>query len=164
MKIEDVSNLDPQLVQAMSALHYGLYFLATGNRDQAAGMLVSWVSQVSGDPALLMVALRHNRATLEDVRANGSFSLNLLPAGDLDLVRNLARRGKERFEGVALERGPLDLPVLVGGLGALCCKVVDSFRPGDHVMMIGEVAGTVWRGGGPVFTAAEAGHAYLGLR
>lgn len=164
MKIEDTSQLDPQLVQALSALPYGLYFLGTGTRDQPRGMLVSWVSQVGGDPPMLMVALRENRATLEDLIQSGAFALNLLPATDMDLVRNLARRGSARLDGIALEQGPLGLPVLVAGLGAICCKVIDSYRPGDHALVIGEINDVVWRGGGPVLTADQAGHAYLGLR
>ncbi len=164
MEHEDTSRLDPQLVEALGSLPYGLYFLGVGSRENPHGMLVSWVSQVSGDPPMLMAAVRHNRGTLQALRERGAFSLNLLPAGDSDLVRLLARPAAGRLEGVALEQGPLGLPVLVGGLGALCCQVIETFQPGDHVLLVGQVAGTLWRGNGEVYTAGQAGHAYLGLR
>lgn len=164
MEHEDTSRLDPQLVQALSSLHYGLYFLSAGSREQPRGMLVSWVSQVSGDPPLVMVAVRHNRATLEVLQEQQAFALNLLPSGDREMVGNLARRGAARLQGVALEQGPGGLPVLVGGRGVICCRVVETFQPGDHVLLVGQAEKALWRSDGQVYTAAEAGHAYLGLR
>ena len=40
----------PQMAGALGGLMYGLYLLTTGSPEQPQGMLVSWVSQVSGGP------------------------------------------------------------------------------------------------------------------
>jgi flavin reductase (DIM6/NTAB) family NADH-FMN oxidoreductase RutF len=160
---EPATGLSPETVAALSHLHYGLYFLTTGGLDAPGGLLVSWVSQVSGDPPQIMAAVRHNRTPLAALQESGAFALNLLPAGDQQLVSALARPTAHRFEGLALEEGPLGLPVLAGGLGALCCSIANQWQPGDHVLLTGPVQGVVWRGGGPAFSAAEVGHAYLGL-
>ncbi len=160
---EDSSNLSPDLVAALGHLHYGLYFLTTGGPENPQGLLVSWVSQVSGGPPQIMVAVRHNRASLGALRDNKTFALNLLPSGNRPLVGDLARTRASRFEGLALEEGPLGLPVLSDGLGALCCSIERQWQPGDHVLLCGPVEGVVWRGGGNAFSAAEVGHAYLGL-
>lgn len=160
---EDMGSLAPQMAAALSHLHYGLYLLTTGDPAEPVGMLASWVTQVSGDPPWLLAAVRHNRTTLGALQDNRAFALNLLPAGDHQLVAALGRPAGRRFGGLALEEGPLGLPVLSAGLGVLCCRVRETWRPGDHVLLAGPVEGVVWRGGGPAFSAAEVGHAYLGL-
>jgi len=156
-------DLSPEVVAALSHLHYGLYFLSTGRLTEPQGLLVSWVSQVSGRPPWLLAAVRHNRSVLPALQGQGAFALNLLPAGNRELVAALGRPAARRFAGLALEEGPLGLPLLSDALGALCCRVQEVRRPGDHLLLAGPVEGAVWRGGGPAFSTAEVGHAYLGL-
>ena len=104
--------------QALGRLGYGLYFLTLGAPAAPQGLLVSWVSQVSGDPPLVLAAVRHNRSLAPALSPGAGFALNLLPAGDRQLLASLARPAQDRFTGLELSPGPLDLPVLAGGLGA----------------------------------------------
>ncbi len=164
MHPEDTSQMDPQLVQALSHLHYGLYFLSTATLAEPKGMLVSWVSQVGGRPPLVMAAVRENRRLLADLKEHRAFALNLLPQGARELAGRLARPRERRFQEIALEQGPLSLPVLQEAVGVLCCRLLESeIKPGDHHLLVGEVAGALWRGPGPAMHQAEGGHAYLGL-
>lgn len=153
--------MDPDLVAALGGLRYGLYFLSTGGMAQPRGLLVSWAGQVSGDPPLVQVALRHNRASIPALQERGAFALNLLPQGDEMLLARLTRPARMRLEGVELIEGPLGLPLLAGGLGAVCCQVVEVSRPGDHLLFLGRVQGVLWRGGGRPLLSE--GQAYLGL-
>ena len=153
----------PQMAAALGGLVYGLYFLTTGTLEEPRGMLVSWVGQVSGDPVRLQVAVRHNRLLLPELLAQGIFALNLLPSGDHDLARALGRAGEGRFVDLELEAGDLGLPLLSKGPGAICCRMLSSQRPGDHELILAEVAGVTWRGG-PVLRTDEFDHAYLGLK
>ncbi|MEW5913806.1 MAG: flavin reductase family protein [Thermodesulfobacteriota bacterium] len=155
--------LSPEVAAALSHLHYGLYFLTTGRLAQPQGLLVSWVSQVSGNPPWLLAAVRHNRSILPALQGQGAFALNLLPADKPELVAALGRPAAQRFAGLALEEGPLGLPLLAAGLGALCCRVRETWRPGDHLLLAGPVEAARWRGGGAAFSVAQTGHAYLGL-
>ena len=161
---KNCAHMDEELVQTLSGLRYGLYFLCTGRVDDPRGMLVSWVSQVSGDPVLLMVAVRENRGLLPRLQAQAAYSLNILPAGDQELVRLLARPAPERFQGIELEEGSLGLPVLPKAAGSLCCRVNQVWRPGDHVLLVGEVQAWCWNSAGPVMGAEDTGHIYLGLQ
>ena len=67
--------------------------------------------------------MRHNRPLLPVLLEQGALAINLLPSGDLDLARALARPAEKRFDGVALEQGGLGLPILATGPGALCCRM-----------------------------------------
>jgi len=158
-----MGDMDPVLAKALGALRYGLYFLTTGILEAPQGLLVSWVSQVSGQPPLLLTAVRHNRSVLPGLEEEGAFALNLLPAGGQALLARLARPAPARFVGVALTAGTLGLPVLAEGLGALCCRVREIWRPGDHALCLGQVEGVLWQGGDACLDASVTGHAYLGL-
>ena len=154
--------LEP-LAQALGSLSYGLYFLTAGDLERPGGLLVSWVSQVSGDPPMILCAVRENRSLLPQLESQAAFCLNLLPSGRPDLLGLLARPAEQRFQGLEIVPGPLDLPVLAQGLGGIACLVREVWRPGDHALVLGEVAGLDWWGGGEAMRAAESGHPYLGL-
>ena len=164
MKPQDTSGLEPAVVQALAALPYGLYFLTTGELDRPRGMLISWVSQVSGRPPLLMVALRHNRGCLPALQERQAFALNLLSREHEGLVERLGRPAEERFQDLELGLGPLGLPVLPAAVGVLVCEVDQVWQPGDHVLVVGEVSAAQWRGEGPLLTTVDVGHGYLGLK
>ena len=152
----------PAMAGALGGLVYGLYLLTTGSLEKPQGMLVSWVSQVSGGPPLIQVGVRHNRPLLSVLLEQGKFAINLLPSGGMNLARALARPAERRFAGVALAGGELGLPILAEGPGALCCRVLSSSRPGDHELILAEPAGALWRGGA-VLATDELDHVYLGL-
>lgn len=154
-------NLDPDWVQALGGLRYGLYYLSTASLADPRGLLVSWAGQVSGDPPLIQVALRHNRGTAPVLRERGAFALNLLPQGDRMLLARLTRPAAKRLQGVEVAEGPLGLPILAQGLGAICCRVLEVRQPGDHLLFLGRVEAVVWRGGDRPLLSE--GQAYLGL-
>lgn len=160
--LERASAPPPAMAGALGGLVYGLYLLTTGSLDEPRGMLVSWVSQVSCAPPLVQVGVRHNRALLPTLAEQGKFAINLLPSGDMDLARALARPAGQRFAGVALAECELGLPILAEGPGALCCRILSSTRPGDHELFLAEPMGAVWRSGA-VLATDELDHAYLGL-
>ena len=164
MKNPEASKKDQDLAGVLASLRYGLYFLCTGAPDAPQGMLVSWVSQVSGDPAMVMAAVRQNRGLLPGLQRRGAFSLNLLAEDQSELLGLLARPRRERFAGVELREGPLGLPVLEQAAAWLCCRVHDVWHPGDHVLMAGEVEGWSRPSDRPIMSANQTGHPYLGLQ
>jgi len=164
VKAQGASGPEPGVARVLAALPYGLYFLTTGELDRPGGMLISWVSQVSGRPPLLMAALRHNRGCLPALQERQAFALNLLSRKDKELLERLGRPSGERFQGLELVLGPLGLPVLAAAVGVLVCEVEQVWQPGDHVLVVGEVSAAQLRGDEPLLTTLETGHAYLGLK
>ncbi len=163
MRPEPIATLPAAWIEALSSLRYGLYFLSTGSPAQPQGLLVSWVSQVSGQPPMVMTALRHNRACLPALRECGRYALNLLPAGTDELRGQLARPAAQRWQGLAVREGPLGLPVLEAAAGAICCRVKEAWRPGDHDLLLGHIEDVVWRAGAQALPGWTGAHAYLGL-
>lgn len=156
-------SMTPELGRALGRLVYGLYFLTTGTPDEPQGLLVSWVSQVSGEPPLIMAAVRENRSILPALQERRNFCLNLLPEANRELLGQLARPAGRRFAGVGLKPGPLGLPLIAAGLGGIACSLVETSQPGDHVLCLGRVEAAVALAGGANLGAAATGHPYLGL-
>ena len=154
--------MNPEINQAFCRIPYGIYVLATKRADQTWAMIVSWVSQVSYSPPLLMVALRHNRPAITVIKERGLFSLGLL------------RRGQKQF--VSLCKNPIAQPMVQeffiddqegvpycrDALASWTCKVWSYFPAGDHVLFIGEVRLALSDQEGEPLTTAEYGKTYIG--
>ncbi|MFH1057628.1 MAG: flavin reductase family protein [Pseudomonadota bacterium] len=156
-------SMTPELGRALGRLVYGLYFLTTATPAEPQGLLVSWVSQVSGEPPLLLAAVRENRSILPALIERRAFCLNLLPEANRELIGQLARPAGRRFAGVDLNSGPLGLPLIAAGLGGIACTLLEASQPGDHVLCLGRVEEAVALAAGVNQGAAATGHPYLGL-
>ncbi|MGQ9785929.1 MAG: flavin reductase family protein, partial [Anaerolineae bacterium] len=64
--------------KALCMFTYGVYLLGMKQDNTYNASTVSWVSQVSFEPPLVMVALRNESLTLKMVLASKSFTINLL--------------------------------------------------------------------------------------
>jgi flavin reductase (DIM6/NTAB) family NADH-FMN oxidoreductase RutF len=117
--------------------------LKTRDRDYLAAGAVNWVSQISFDPAMLMVAIEQLSDLNETMDYSGKFSLHLLNQGQEDLLEPFS--SKSNFEdgkvnGLAFqkENGFLHLDKLDARID---CEVEKSFNAGDHTIYIAKVVG-----------------------
>jgi len=156
--------MEPSLLEAFLQIPYGIYVLATSDPAGPRAMVVSWVSQVSYSPPLLMAALRKNRPALPALLGRNLFSLNLLkeeqaawvdrfkhphPADDL-------RGYFEQVRGDAQE-----FYRLKDGQAFFACRVVSKFDPGDHLLVVAEALAASAAKGRPLITSA-CGKGYSG--
>ncbi len=73
-------------LQALAKMIHGIYALTTSYRDEINAMIVSWVSQISYEPPLVMVAIHTRRYSHRLVEKDGSFALHILDRNQADLV------------------------------------------------------------------------------
>src|SRR6266704_3991897 len=66
------------LVKALSTITTGIYVLTVRDEDHRHGMSSSWVTQVSGDPPLLMTAVDRQHFTHDIPARSGRFALNIV--------------------------------------------------------------------------------------
>ncbi|MBI2766932.1 MAG: flavin reductase [Chloroflexi bacterium] len=150
--------VDRDLSRVMEQLAYGCYIVGSQDADgEPNGMMADWVMQVSFVPRMLAVAFENDAHTLANIRANGAFTLNLLPRDD-DGLRLAARfaqphngakvggRGNSGHERIhhKLETVPHELaangaPVLTGACAWLECEAVDFVPTGDHVVVTARI-------------------------
>jgi len=107
--------------------------------------ICTYVSAVSMTPKRYMVALYHGTRTLELVRKNGHFVLQLLGDDQYGLVRLLGQESGHRKDKIAslMRRGKLsaykDFHVLREALALVECRVVSSMDGGDHHLFLCDV-------------------------
>ena len=142
---------------ALRLLSNGLFVLTACTGDRLHGATVSWVSQVSIQPPLVMVALRRNSHLAHVVRQGRRFALNILASDQVKIAESffgLASEplGAETLMGFAFRTGPGHCPLLTEALAWLECRLDAELQPpGDHSLAVGEVTGAgVRRAGSPM--------------
>ncbi|MBN2254126.1 MAG: flavin reductase [Deltaproteobacteria bacterium] len=133
------------VMKNMAHLTYGLYVLTTRFKEAINGMIASWVSQVSYDPPLLMVAVHPSRYSHDLLLKSGYFALHILAREQKDLLgRFKGPDAGEKFASIAWEDGVTGCPILADCIGCVECRIVHSMAPGNHTLFIGEVVNAVF--------------------
>jgi flavin reductase (DIM6/NTAB) family NADH-FMN oxidoreductase RutF len=113
--------------------------VVTSHRDgHPHGTTVSAFCSLSLEPPMVLVSLDRNSDLLAIVTESRVFGINVLNDDQKDLALNFARKGQEKFEGVAwdLDRG---VPRISGAATWLVCKLEQLHEGGDHLIAVGLV-------------------------
>lgn len=155
--------MDSQMAEAFHLIPYGIYVLTTRGNSQPVGMIVSWVSQVSYSPPLLMVALRRNRPAIPAIQQKGVFSLSLMKKGQGALISRFKEPDfQPGFSELLASTGPDMPPFLKGALASWRCRLFSTVEAGDHILFIGEVQSVSADPGGQPLTTGDYGKNYIG--
>jgi len=122
--------------------------VVTGDGDMH-GVTVNSFSSVSLDPMLVSACLSQTSRAFGLIEQAGAFAVNVLAAGQQDISRWFASRhrpaGPAMFDGVPFERGMTGCPLLAGTAASFDCRLRQSHRAGDHLIVLGEVVALVHR-------------------
>lgn len=132
-------------LSAFRQMTYGIYVLTTIDKQTINGMIVSWVAQVSYDPALIMAAVHTDRYSHKLMGKSGCFALHVLERSQKEmLIRFKDPDPAKKFSGINWEPGQTGVPVLKDCMAWFECKVKERHDPGNHTLFVGEVvqAGT----------------------
>lgn len=128
--------------QVLGKVLNGVCIIGAGYNDKVNGMTAAWVSQVSFDPVLVMVAVGKERHTHKMIEKSGIFSISVLDENQIDLAKHFGfKSGKDidKFTDIPHETHSTGAPVLKDCLAYLDCKVVGSYQAGDHTLFIAEI-------------------------
>ncbi len=156
--------------EALHLMSNGVYVLTAAVVDVAHAATVTWASQVSFQPALLLVALRRNSHLAQAVRKAHRFALNIMADDQQESVARYFEHYTGPLEGGRGLESPFRLtlakcPLLIDALGWLECKLVaEPPSPGDHALMLGEVTGAGIRREGHPMVLRDTPWSYGGLR
>jgi flavin reductase (DIM6/NTAB) family NADH-FMN oxidoreductase RutF len=155
---------------ALRLLSSGLYVLTTCAADAIHAAAVSWVSQVSFQPPLVMMALRRNTHLAQAVRKGHRFALNILASDQAAMAEPflgsvMLPASDQTLAGLAFRSSPAHCPLLTDALGWLECRLAAELStPGDHCLLLGEVTGAGIRRTGTPLTLRDTPWSYGGLR
>lgn len=153
-------NRDRMTHEALRQIPYGLYVVGVrGNGDGAMNALaVSWMTQCSFDPPLILIAVRKPSRTYDLLKTGNVFSLNLLDKKDRKIIRTLerpARSGEDKLGKVGHVEEDTGAPILRHAFAYAECKVRQIYEPGDHALIVGEVVHAGLRGKGVPLMCAD---------
>lgn len=144
--------LDPATFRAtLGRFASGVTIITARDADgRDVGMTVSAFSSLSLTPPLVLICIDNGASVAPVLEHCESFAVNVLSDEQEALSRRFAERELDRFEGVAISRGELDLALLDGALANLECRVRTREPGGDHTILIGEVQSAKVREGQPL--------------
>jgi flavin reductase len=136
--------------RAMGSFPTGVTVVTVASEDGSMhGITVNSFSSVSLDPMLVLVCLNETSRGVGLIERAGAFVVNVLSAGQQDISRWFANRyrppGSTMFDGVPFEPGATGCPVLVDATASFDCRLRESHRAGDHLIVLGEVVALVHR-------------------
>ena len=104
------------------------------------GFTASAVSSLSLEPRMLLVCVNEHSSSLEAIKENGVFAVNILSADQQEVAQQFASRAGNRFGGVRWRPGKeTGAPLIDGSLAYAECRLIDTCKGGDHVILMGEV-------------------------
>ena len=127
---------------AFAALVHGVYVVTTRVGEKINGMTAAWVSQVSLKPLLIMVSIAPPRFTHTLILESGSFVINVLASGQVELAKRFgykSGRTIDKLAGLETLAAASGAPVLPQAYAYLDLKLVHTFAAGDHTLFVGEV-------------------------
>jgi len=155
--------------EALKLLSNGVYVLTTCGADTLHAAAVTWASQVSFLPPLVMVALRRNSRLAEAVRRAHRFALNILADDQQAVAEQFFTHQTEpmsidRLAGQQFRLSNGRCPLLINAMAWLECRLVaEPPCPGDHALMLGEVIGAGVRRPGRPMVLWETPWSYGGI-
>jgi flavin reductase (DIM6/NTAB) family NADH-FMN oxidoreductase RutF len=128
----------------------GVTVVTTGGVAGLHGMTANAVASLSLDPPLVLVAVDRRALTLDYLKKNRCFAVNILQLEQEELSRRFAAPGPKDFSDLKIATAATASPILAGCLAYLDCKVVDILAGGDHEIFVGEILAGEHHGGEPL--------------
>jgi 3-hydroxy-9,10-secoandrosta-1,3,5(10)-triene-9,17-dione monooxygenase reductase component len=113
--------------------------IVTGlDAGEPVGFACQSFTSVSLEPPLVLFCPAHTSTTWPRIRQAGSFSVNVLAEDQMELCRQFATSGGDKFAGLDWHRTAWG-PELDGVLATVHCDIEQVHAAGDHDVVIGRV-------------------------
>jgi flavin reductase (DIM6/NTAB) family NADH-FMN oxidoreductase RutF len=135
--------------KALRMIENGLFVMTAGSGSEVGAGTVTWLSQASFSPPLVMAAIKADSRLHAAIESTGAFAVNILDQKQRDVASAFFRPGQVeggRLNGYAFERGPATgSPVLADLPAWFEARVTDVIKRGDHTVYVAEVVEAVVR-------------------
>lgn len=105
------------------------------------GFTANSFASVSLDPPLVLVCLAKTSSNYNALIQASGFAVNILAEHQTDVSNTFARPVTDRFADLDWRTGPQGSPILGGVSAWFDCTMHQCVDAGDHVILIGQVAG-----------------------
>ena len=109
----------------------GRHYPLGGGRD--VGLTANSFNSVSLEPPMVLWSLDKKSSNAAAFMAAEHFAVHILASDQEHVSNRFAKRGIDRFAGLAVERGHGDVPLLAGCSARFECRTAYRHEGGDHV-------------------------------
>jgi 4-hydroxyphenylacetate 3-hydroxylase, reductase component len=106
------------------------------------GLTVNSFTSVSLVPPLILICLGQEASVIKYFRTTSHFGISILGEDQRTLSDHFARKGHDRFDGVAWHAGQTGVPLVDDVVATVECSLHQRFTAGDHDIFVGEVLHT----------------------
>ena len=157
--------VDPRAFRrALGSFLTGITVVATVQPDGTPrGFTANSFTSVSLDPPLILICIAKTASSCPVFSAAEGFSVNILAEHQVSVSGLFASKSADKFAGVGWRRGPAGNPVLDEVAAWFDCRRHAVIDAGDHVILVGRVAGFDERAVNPLGYCRGA-HVTFGLQ
>lgn len=128
--------------QALGAFVTGVTVVTTRNAaGEMRGFTANSFTSVSLDPPLVLICIARTASSFPVFCSAETFAVSVLAAAQKDVSALFASKSADKFGGSRWHLGPAGSPVIEGASAWFDCHRHSLVEAGDHVILIGEVAG-----------------------
>ncbi len=128
----------------------GVTIVTTDGEAGPHGLTANAVASLSLDPPLVLVAVEKRAHSLEYLKKNRCFAVNILRLDQEAISRRFATPGPKDFTGLNIATASTPAPILTDCLAFVDCRVVEILPGGDHDIFVGEIVAGEYHGGEPL--------------
>jgi len=157
-----MSNTQSSFDEALHLMPAPVTIIGVRAGAELGGLTAAWVTRVSVDPPLLVVAVGHERRTWELLAAADEFSVSVLRENQVAVARLFglhSRRDIDKWAETGHDRLGDGVPALSDCAARYLCRLVDRFTTGDHDCIVGEIVSAETMAGGPALPMRGADYA-----
>lgn len=144
---------------------YGLYIMTTRLAGDPVATVVSFVSQISLNPPLIMTALKVDSTIYQAVTEQRCFALHFIDRDRKDLVADFFKSktfDAHQINGYLYENSTYDLPLLCDSPMIIEAELRKIIEIGDHHPVISEIVATHFRRDTEILTMEHTNWHYGG--
>jgi flavin reductase (DIM6/NTAB) family NADH-FMN oxidoreductase RutF len=131
----------------LQMIPHALYILTAQAENRMVASTVTWLTQASFHPPLVMAGLKKDTMTFDLVRQSRAFVVNVVGKDQMALAQKFFKHAEHKdhkLGGETYELSPvLKLPFFPHMAGFLECRVTDLVERGDHTVVVAQVVEAV---------------------
>ena len=135
--------MDPALrKRALRLMSNGMYVMTSAHGTQHGAATLTWISQASFKPPLVMAAIRPTSNVYKCLCASRVAAIHILDADQQEMAQRFfapTRVADGTINGDPFRRGVTAAPILQNARAHVECEVIHIFSRGDHAVVVLEV-------------------------
>ncbi|MCG2579264.1 MAG: flavin reductase [Marinobacter sp.] len=135
------TGFDPKEFRAaLSTFTTGVTIITTKAEDgEPIGITANSFNSVSLDPPMVLWSLDKSAMSLPAFTNNKHWNVHILSTEQEALSGRFASRGEDKFQGLELDEGVNDIPLMKDCTARFNCRTAFIYEGGDHMIFVGEV-------------------------